>query len=400
VLVSMTFRTPKEAVELANNTPYGLAASVWTENINLALDVAPKLKAGVVWVNCTNMFDAAAGFGGYRESGFGREGGREGMFEYLKADWDEGRGTGDGSTPRAPKAAPGAESTRPSSPVPLPPMDRTYKLFIGGKQARPDQGYSRKIVGADGRVLAEVGEGNRKDIRNAVEAAHAAEGWGRGSGHTRAQILYYIAENLATRADEYANRIAALTGGGAEAGSKEVAAAIARLFTYAAWADKWDGAVHQTPIRGVTLAMQEPVGVLGLVAPEEFPLLGFVSLLGPTIATGNTVIAIPSEAHPLAATEFYTVLETSDLPDGVVNVVTGDKDALAKVLAEHDDVDGIWYCGGAAGAKAVEFAAAANMKRTWVMTRPRDWLDPRQGEGREFLRHASEVKNIWIPYGE
>ncbi len=397
VLVSMTFRTPKEAVELANNTPYGLAASVWTENINLALDVAPKLKAGVVWVNCTNMFDAASGFGGYRESGFGREGGREGMFEYLKADWESGSRS---QELKAPASMPSASPKLPAPDAQLPPLDRTYKLFIGGKQARPDQGYSRKIVGADGRVLAEVGEGNRKDIRNAVEAAHAAEGWGRGSGHNRAQILYYIAENLATRADEYANRIAALTGGGAEAASREVAAAIARLFTYAAWADKWDGAVHQTPIRGVTLAMQEPVGVLGLVAPEEFPLLGFVSLLGPTIATGNTVIAIPSEAHPLAATEFYTVLETSDLPDGVVNVVTGDKDALAKVLAEHDDVDGIWYCGGASGAKAVEFAAAANMKRTWVMTRPRDWLDPRQGEGREFLRHASEVKNIWIPYGE
>jgi len=398
VLVSMTFRTPKEAVELANNTPYGLAASVWTENINLALDVAPKLKAGVVWVNCTNMFDAASGFGGYRESGFGREGGREGMFEYLKADWEHGGEGRREMSDAMPTRSSAPERTSPISP--LPRMDRTYKLFIGGKQARPDQGYSRRIVGADGRVLGEVGEGNRKDLRNAVEAAHAAEGWGRANGHTRAQILYYIAENLATRADEYAGRIAALTGGGADAGAREVAAAIARLFTYAAWADKWDGAVHHTPIRGVTLAMQEPVGVLGLVAPEEYPLLGLVSLVAPAIAVGNTAIAIPSEAHPIAATEFYTVLETSDLPDGVVNVVTGDKDALAKVLAEHDDVDGIWYCGGAAGAKAVEFASAANMKRTWVMTRPRDWLDPRQGEGREFLRHASEVKNIWIPYGE
>jgi len=397
VLVSMTFRTPKEAVELANNTPYGLAASVWTENINLALDVAPKLKAGVVWVNCTNQFDAAAGFGGYRESGFGREGGREGMYEYLRADWEHGAVSTEQVAPDR-KAVSVPASTAPSSV--LPPMDRTYKLFIGGKQVRPDQGYSRKIVGTDGRVLGEVGEGNRKDIRNAVEAAHAADGWARVSGHGRAQILYYIAENLATRADEYAARIGALTGGGVEAGSREVAAAIARLFTYAAWADKWDGAVHQTPIRGVTLAMQEPVGVLGLAAPEECPLLGLVSLVAPAIAAGNTVIAVPSEAHPLAATEFCTVLETSDLPDGVVNVVTGDKDALAKVLAEHDDVDGIWFCGGAAGAKTVEFAAAANMKRTWVMTRSRDWLDPRQGEGREFLRHASEVKNIWIPYGE
>ncbi len=359
---------------------------MWSENINLALDVAPKLKAGVVWVNSTNLFDAAAGFGGYRESGFGREGGREGMWEYLKAEW-ETKTPSDHGTPRVarPGAAPRGE--RDSS---LPPIDRTYKLFIGGKQARPDQGYSRKILGPDGRVLGEVAEGNRKDVRNAVEAAHAADGWGRGSGHMRAQILYFIAENLATRADEFAARI----------GRAEVDASVARLFTYAGWADKWDGAVHHTPIRGVTLAMNEPVGVLGIAAPDEFPLLGFVSLVAPALAVGNTVIVVPSETQPIAATEFYSVIETSDVPDGVLNVVTGSKDGLAKVLAEHDDVDGMWYFGNAAGVKAVELASAANMKRTWATARGRDWLDPQQGEGREFLRRASEVKNIWIPYGE
>ena len=388
VLVSMTFRTPKEAVELANNTPYGLAASLWSENINLALDVAPKLKAGVVWINCTNLFDAAAGFGGYRESGFGREGGREGMWEYLKAEW-ETRKADVGTRNEPTIAVPRSEFPLPSSGA-LPPIDRTYKLFIAGKQARPDQGYSRKIVAPDGRALGEVAEGNRKDVRNAVEAAHAAEGWGRSSGHLRAQILYFIAENLATRGAEFAARV----------GQAEVAASVSRLFTYAAWADKWDGAVHQTPIRGVTLAMNEPVGVLGIAAPDDFPLLGFVSLLAPAIAVGNTVIVVPSEPNPIAAAEFYTVLETSDVPAGVINVITGAKDALVKVLAEHDDVDGVWYFGNAAGVKAVELASAANMKRTWTSAKSRDWLDPRQGEGREFLRHASEVKNIWIPYGE
>ena len=387
VLVSMTFRTPKEAVELANNTPYGLAASVWSENINLALDVAPKLKAGVVWINSTNLFDAASGFGGYRESGFGREGGREGMYEYLKPEWDSGLGTRDSGTA---KASPSPEPRTPNPASPIPAIDRTYKLFIGGKQARPDQGYSRKIVGPDGRVLGEVAEGNRKDVRNAVEAAHAAEGWGKGSGNLRAQILYFIAENLATRAEEFATRV----------GRAEVDASISRLFTYAAWADKWDGAVHHTPIRGVTLAMNEPVGVMGIAAPDDYPLLGFISLVAPAIAVGNTVIVIPSEPTPLAATEFYTVLETSDVPDGVINVITGAKDALAKVLAEHDDVDGMWYFGNAAGVKAVELASASNMKRTWASARSRDWLDPKQGEGREFLRRATEVKNIWIPYGE
>ena len=397
VLVSMTFRTPAEAVELANNTPYGLAASVWTENINLALDVAPKLKAGVVWINSTNLFDAAAGFGGYRESGFGREGGREGMWEYLK------RGAGSGEPPASARGEtpPPSPSAAPRLPVSgLPPIDRTPKLFIGGKQVRPDQGYSRPVPGAGGAVVGEVGEGNRKDIRDAVEAAHRAAEWGRGAGHARAQVLYYIAENLSARADEFARRLDAQTGSGEAAAAREVQAAISRLFTYAAWADKFDGAVHQVPIRGVTLAMPEPIGVIGIAAPDACPLLGLVSLVAPAVAVGNTVVAIPSPRHPLSATDFYGVLETSDLPDGVINIVTGDREALARVLAEHLDVDAVWYWGTAAGVKAVEEASAGNLKRTWASERGRDWLDPASGEGREFLRHATQVKNIWIPYGE
>ncbi|HVH10782.1 MAG TPA: aldehyde dehydrogenase family protein, partial [Gemmatimonadales bacterium] len=212
VLVSMAFRTPAEAVELANNTPYGLAASVWTENINLALDVAPKIKAGVVWINCTNLFDAASGFGGYRESGFGREGGREGMWEYLTPAprKDSATRASESRGPARARAAKGGAAT--GSGAARPAIDRTYKLFIGGAQVRPDQGYSRGIAGPGGALLAEVAEGNRKDIRNAVEAAHAAaSGWSRASGHMRGQILYYIAENLAERALEFAARIDAMT---------------------------------------------------------------------------------------------------------------------------------------------------------------------------------------------
>src|SRR6266513_4269878 len=394
----MTFRTPAEAVELANNTPYGLAASVWTENINLALDVAPKIKAGVVWINCTNLFDAASGFGGYRESGFGREGGREGMWEYLKPE-RETRKAERGTRNKGRAPVPRSDFRVPRSAT-LPAIDRTYKFFIGGKQVRPDAPYARQIIGGDGRRLGQVGDGNRKDIRDAVEAAHAAAGWAQTSGHTRGQILYYIAENLAVRADEFAGHIEALTGGNAADARRELDATLSRLFTYAAWADKYDGAVHQVPIRGVTLAMHEPIGVVGLACPEEHPLLGCVSLVAPAIATGNTVVVIPSEAHPLAATELYTVLEGSDVPNGVVNIVTGSKDALAQVLAEHADVDAVWYFGNQAGAALVERASAGNMKRTWAEWEARDWGDSQQGEGREFLRQATQVKNIWIPYGE
>ena len=402
VLVSMTFRTPEESVTLANNSPYGLAASVWTESINLALDIAPKLKSGVVWINSTNLFDASAGFGGYRESGFGREGGREGMWEYLTRV----RGAGDGVQG---KRRDTAKRKRISVPHGSPPrgagvasgIDRTPKLFIGGKQARPDAGYSRRIMDPNGALVGEVPDGNRKDVRNAVEAAHDAwKTWSKATGHNRGQILFYIAENLSTRAAEFAARLSALDGRALRDAEREVDASVRRLFTYAAWCDKWDGAVHNVPIRGVALAMHESIGVMGVAAPEEFPLLGFVSTVAPAIATGNTVVVIPSQAYPLAATDFYSVLETSDVPAGVINIVTGDKNALVKVLAEHDDVDSVWYLGDKEGVKAVELASASNMKRTWAMWYARDWMDAADGEGREFLREGTQVKNIWVPYGE
>ncbi len=386
VLVAMTFRTPAEAVQLANNTRYGLAASIWSENINVALDVAPKVKAGVVWVNCTNQFDASAGFGGYRESGFGREGGREGMFEYLKRKH--------AAKPAKPEIirAKSAETPAPA------PIDRTAKLFIGGKQARPDSGYSRPVLSPSGAVLGQVGDGNRKDIRNAVEAAAKAESWASTSGHARAQILYYCAENLSARADEFAKRLRQMTGTSAANAAREVEASIRRLFTYAAWADKFDGAIHDPPLRGVVLAMHEAQGVIGIACPDEAPLLAFISLLAPAVAMGNRVVIVPSEKHPLAATDFYQVLETSDVPDGVVNIVTGPRDALALVLAEHGNVDAVWHFAG--DAAKIEAASAGDLKRTWSGDlHPVPWFDSAEGEGRAFLRHATQVKNIWIPYG-
>jgi len=405
VLVSMTFRTPEEAVALANNTPYGLAASVWSDNINLALDIAPQLKCGVVWVNSTNLLDASAGFGGYRESGFGREGGREGMWEYLKpvhlrsdaplpviAPHQKSDATTEGSNDRI-DAASSAFGT-------VPAIDRTAKLFIGGKQARPDSGYTRVVHNTHGHVIGAVGDGNRKDIRNAVEAAHAGSAWAKLAGHQRAQILFYIAENLSARHVEFARRIASLTGQDLAAASLEVDTSVSRLFTYAAWADKHDGAVHDVPMRAVALAMHEPIGVVGVACPDPYPLLGLVSLIAPLLATGNRVVTIPSERFPLLATDFYTVLETSDLPAGAVNIVTGPRNALARVLADHDDVAAVWFVGSHEGATAIEKASAANLKRTWTEWTARAWLDPRVGEGREFLRRAVQVKNIWIPYGE
>jgi aldehyde dehydrogenase (NAD+) len=274
-------------------------------------------------------------------------------------------------------------------------------MYIGGKQARPDSGYSLRVYGAGGRAIGEVGEGNRKDIRNAVEAAAKAGSWTKTTAHNRAQVLYYLAENLAVRAPELEARLAQLTGQRPKAAAAEVQAAIGRIFTYAAWADKFDGAVHHTPMRNVTLAMNEPIGLIGVACPDEAPLLAFVSLLMPAIATGNRVVVIPSPRYPLPATDFYQVLDTSDVPGGVVNIVTGERDLLAKTLAEHDAVGAMWYFGPAEGSEMVERASTGNLKRTWVnYGRARDWADPAQGQGQAFLRQATQVKNIWVPYGE
>ena len=405
VVVQMTFRTPAEAVALANNTRYGLAASVWTENVNLALDIASQIKAGTVWINCTNVFDAASGFGGYRESGFGREGGREGLREYVRrrpeAAESGPRGNSDPAQGDEQADAPAQAPAPAKAPAPAPPpaIDRTAKLYIGGRQARPDGGYSLQVLDHQGRAAGEVARGNRKDARNAVEAALAAS-WAGTTAHLRAQILYYAGENLDARRAAFEDRLRALTGCDAEAAAREVEASVRRLFTYAAWADKWDGAVHRTPFRNVTLAMPEPLGVMAVICPPEPALLGFISSVVPSVALGNSVVAVASERWPLLATDFYQVLETSDVPPGVINILTGREEELRPTLAGHDAVDGMWYFGTPEGAADVERRSASNLKRTWTaVARGRDWFGPR-GEGREFLRHASQIKNIWVPYGE
>lgn len=417
VLVTMTFRTPAEAVELANNTRYGLAASVWSENINLALDIAPKLKAGSIWINCTNLFDASSGFGGYRESGFGREGGKEGLYEYIRPAWEAAQAQLAEISTNSNHPVEGSNGTYQSSNgseieigdelddgsvfESMPVIDRTPKLFIGGKQVRPDSGYSRAIHDSVGYSIGEVGEGNRKDIRNAVEAAHKASGWANSAAHNRAQILYYCAENLSVRENEFAWRIVQQTGCSYADAVNEVQVALSRLFSYAAWTDKYEGSVHRPPLRGVTLAIPEAIGVIGIACPDESPLLGFISLIAPAIAMGNTIVVVPSPVAPLSATDCYQIFETSDLPAGVVNIITGERDTLCQVLAEHDDVDALWYFGSGEGSQQMEMASAGNMKRTWVnYGRRRAWLDSVQGEGQEFLREATQVKNIWIPYGE
>lgn len=395
IAAATTFRTPDEAVSLANNTRYGLAASIWSENINVALDLAARVKAGVVWINCTNMLDAGAGFGGYRESGFGREGAREGMYEYLVSDWEKALSPAKVAEAFVPSASPASDDK-----VTVDDIDRTMKNYIGGKQARPDGGYSYSVIGKGGAVIGQAGIGNRKDIRNAVEAATKAGSWGAATAHNRAQVLYYLGENLDARRADFGARLMESTGVNEKKAEEEFETALRRIFYYAAQADKFDGAVHSTKSRHVTLAMNEPWGVMGIVCPDEAPLLSLVSLVLPAIAMGNRTVVVPSSRQPLIAGDFYQVLDTSDVPGGVVNIVTGERDLLTKTLAEHDDVAAVWYFGSREGSAMVEKASAGNLKATWANNgRLPNWLNKAEGQGRDYLRRAVQVKNIWVPYG-
>src|SRR5262249_37282744 len=264
----------------------------------------------------------------------------------------------------APALKPAAESkngsdVRPEVANPINSIDRTVKLYIGGKQARPDSGYSLPVYGRKGELLGEAPLGNRKDIRNAVEAARKAESWAKTTAHNRGQVLYYIAENLSQRADEITKRLAAAVG--EKQAAQEVQLSVERLFSYAAWCDKFDGAVHNPPFRNISIALNEPIGTVGVICPAESPLLGFLSLPLPLIAAGNTVVAIPSEKSPLITGDLYQVFETSDLPGGVVNLVTGRTSELLKVLAEHDDLDALWCYGDESLCSAAKSLSAGNL---------------------------------------
>ena len=406
VLVSLTFRTPAEAVALANDTRYGLAASIWTEDLSLALEVAPAIKAGTVWVNCTNRFDAASGFGGYRESGFGREGGREGMWEYLTP-------TGPGHDPDSDRKPGGPEQARVRPPVPAGPpdppstapprdrIDRTRKLWIGGRQKRPDGGYSLTVTDRAGAPVAEVPRGNRKDVRNAVEAAaRARAGWAGSSGHLRAQILYFVAENLSVRAEEFAGELSRCTGAIDVAARAEVEAAVRTLFTFAAWADKHDGRVHSTPFRNVTFAMNEPVGTVAIRCEDRAPLAGVTGPVAAALSQGNVAVVVLPERFPVPALDLVQILETSDVPAGAVNILSGIHQEVVPTLAAHDDVDQLWdfVADGLSG--EVERLSAGNLKRVWVDREGAvDWLSPSARDGEMLLRKATRVKNIWVPYG-
>ncbi len=386
VLTTMTFRTPSEAVSIANNTPYGLAASIWSENINLALDIAPKVKAGVIWINSTNLFDAACGFGGYKESGFGREGGSEGIRAYSKLPLPLNK------SKRGKKSSKGQSSNS---------IDRTPKLYIGGKQKRPDSGYSFSSYDAHNNFICDVPNANRKDVRDTVEVASKAISKS-STNFNRAQILYYLAENLQNRKNTFSSLLSSLIGISKKDAEKEFDQSIERLFYYGAMADKFEGSIHNPPIRGLTLAVKEPIGVVANILNDDFPLLSLITTLGANFAAGNASIIVPGQNTSLLATELYQLLETSDVPAGYINILTTKQNSLNKILAEHENIDGIWYFSenNSERLKVIQ-STTSNLKRSWCpQSKNLDWSSKEEDFLKEFLYQSTQVKNIWIPYGE
>ena len=407
VLVALPFRTAKEAIAIANNTLYGLGASVHSEQLPLALETAKHIKAGTVWLNCHNMFDAAAGFGGYKQSGYGRDGGQEGLFEYVRPAWQKTNIINLKVDIDYSKFASSYVGDRPAingsnGSTSHANVDHTYKLYYGGAQKRPDAAYSCIIRNVEGKPIAQVGQSNRKDVRNAVEVAKKGQGvWEKRTGFNRAQILYYIAENLDLRKNEFADRLCEMSGCSKKDGIQEVECSIARLFYWAALADKFGGTVQETQLYGTVIKIHEPVGVIGIACPDQFPLLGFVSLFAPAVARGNAVVVVPSEKNPIPTLDMYQIFDTSDLPGGVVNILSGEKDHVMKYLVEHQDVQGVWYFGSEQGSKFVEYSSATNVKRTWVnFGKSRDWMNKQQGQGEEFLYHSVQCKNVWLTMGD
>ena len=388
VLTSLTFRTPNEAASLANNTPYGLAASIWTESINLALDIAPKIKAGVIWINSTNLFDASCGFGGYKESGFGREGGSEGIRAYTL-----------NSLPTKKLIKYKAKKKKNNKSLNI---DRTPKLYMGGKQKRPDGGYSFPVYTANGNdFICDVAKANRKDVRDCVEIASKAVKK-QITNFNRSQILYYLAENLEQRRSNIIDLLVSIRGVSSSVANQVFNLTCERIFYYASMTDKFEGQVHNPPMRGLTMALKENIGVLAIVLSDNDPLLSLITCMCATFATGNSQIIVPSEKTSLIATELYQVLDTSDIPEGYINILTAKENELNSTLSKHENIEGIWYFGNSYKEQTeIIKNSTSNLKRYWApIEKNIDWSSNSKYFLDEFLYQSTQIKNIWIPYGE
>lgn len=277
---------------------------------------------------------------------------------------------------------------------------KTYKIYIGGKFPRTESGRYFTLDDKRGNVIANLCRGSRKDFRNSVVAARKAqEGWAKASAYLRGQILYRIAEMLEGRREQFIAELQ-LQGSTAKAAEKEVNQSIDRLIYFAGWSDKYQqvfSAVNPVASSHFNFSVLEPTGVVSILAPDDSSLLGLITNIAAAIVGGNTCVVLASESKPLCAVSFAEVLHASDVPGGVVNILTGFRSELTEFFASHMDVNAVVYCdGGKAVAKTVQELAADNIKRVIARNRV-DWSG--DAEDPYLIRDTQEVKTTWHPIG-
>ncbi len=281
------------------------------------------------------------------------------------------------------------------------PVAKTYKIYIDGKFPRTESGRYFALENADGDVIANICRGSRKDFRNSVVAARTAfAGWSAASAYLRGQILYRIAEMLEGRSDQFVAELV-LQGESKRHAQKEVEASIDRLIYYAGWSDKYQqifSSVNPVSSSHFNFSVLEPTGVVAVLAPDDSGLLGLVSNIAPVIVGGNTCVVLASEQMPLCAVSFAEVLHASDVPAGVVNILTGFREELTEHFASHMDVNAVVYCeGDSDDAKDIQEQAADNIKR--VIDRvDTEWSDE-SAQNPYLIKQTQETKTTWHPIG-
>ncbi|XP_069314383.1 aldehyde dehydrogenase family 16 member A1 isoform X2 [Eulemur rufifrons] len=400
VVVASPFRTAKEALALANGTPRGGSASVWSERLGQALELGYGLQMGTVWINSHGLRDPAVPTGGCKESGSSWHGGPDGLYEYLRPSETPARLSYLSKNLNYDTFGLTVPSTLPAGPETGPTPAPPYGLFVGGRFQAPGARSSRPIQDAFGNLHGYVAEGGAKDIRGAVEAAHqATSGWAGQSPGARTALLWALAAAMERRESTLASRLER-QGVELKAAKAEVELSVRRLRAWGAQAQAQGQTLQVAGLRGPVLRLREPLGVLAIVCPDERPLLAFVSLLAPALAHGNTIVMVPSGACPLLALEVCQDMATL-FPAGLVNVVTGDRDHLTRCLALHQDVQALWYFGSAQGSQFVEWASAGNLKPVWVSRGlPRAWEQEAEGAGPELGLRAARTKALWLPMGD
>ncbi|XP_041824718.1 aldehyde dehydrogenase family 16 member A1 [Melanotaenia boesemani] len=405
LLPLLTFRSNTEAVALGNHSPHGHAASIWTEDLTLALETAKSLSVGSVCVNSSLVCDPCLPVSGHKDSGSCTDGGREGLYQFLRPSCSTSpllrcspvsMDYSQFGTEASPAVIP--DTSDPSS-SPL-----SYTQFVGGKACKSVSGCSVAVQSPGGSgVLAFCPDGGRKDVRNAVEAAIKVQpGWMKKSPSARAQSIYSLAKGLEAKRRDLAVSISSQTGISADEADREVELSVTRLNVWAAYCDKVQGGSLPMPQSGSALSFPEALGVVGVVLPDKNPVLSMVTLLGAAIATGNAVIMVPSQKHPLPALAFIQVLQSSDLPAGLVNIVTGSRDQLTVALATHSVIKAIWYWGSAEGCQYLQYTCTRPLKTLRLFIQDgkdggMDWTQSHPSLLEDMWRNAVQWKSVWIP---